>query len=112
MKDLIKLREYLKALNEYNMEREDGQLSEENAYHVDEQVKANEDETEDKLAESDDSTDQEKRSAYLRFGKRSYLRFGRNPNLGFLRFGKRSPSSFLRFGKRSPAYLRFGRSAE
>jgi hypothetical protein len=50
-----------------------------------------------------------KRSAFLRFGKRSYLRFGRNPNLGFLRFGKRSQSSFLRFGKRQPAFLRFGR---
>lgn len=112
MKDLIKIRDYLKALNELNMDQEE-LVSDEKPLHVDEQAKLNEDDSEDKITDSSDETsDTDKRSAYLRFGKRSYLRFGRNPNLGFLRFGKRSPSSFLRFGKRSPAYLRFGRSVE
>ena len=62
-------------------------------------------------SQSDEESDESKRSAYLRFGKRipTYLRFGRT-NLGYLRFGKRSPNSYLRFG-RNPAYLRFGRSA-
>ena len=57
---------------------------------------------------ADDTEDLDRRSAYLRFGKRAspaYMRFGRS----YLRFGKRAPSSYLRFGKRSPAYLRFGK---
>lgn len=67
-----------------------------------------------------DGVDEEKRGAYLRFGKRmaSYIRFGkRNYDAAdsfkrgaYLRFGKRAAPAYLRFGKRAaPAYLRFGK---
>lgn len=105
-------------MNEYNLAH-NGELNEEKAYQDEQAIIPNindiDGEHEVDLNEEQTTTDHkdetEKRSAYLRFGKRSYLRFGRNPNLGFLRFGKRSPSSFLRFGKRSPAYLRFGKKS-
>lgn len=67
-----------------------------------------------------DEVEEEKRGAYLRFGKRmaSYIRFGkRNYDAAdflkrgaYLRFGKRAAPAYLRFGKRAtPAYLRFGK---
>lgn len=67
--------------------------------------------------EIEDEDDEEKRGAYLRFGKRmaSYIRFGKRYDAGdkrgaYLRFGKRAGPAYLRFGKRAaPAYLRFGK---
>jgi len=67
--------------------------------------------------ENEDEDDEEKRGAYLRFGKRmaSYIRFGKRYDASdkrgaYLRFGKRAGPAYLRFGKRAaPAYLRFGK---
>ena len=102
----------MKALSEFNNEHALA-ADDQKAYEENNEADSHETSAAAPANESDNQNETEdemgKRSAYLRFGKRSYLRFGRNPNLGFLRFGKRSPSSYLRFGKRSPAYLRFGR---